>query len=173
MHSVIKLMGIKNPGQLHWLWLSILMMVLDQASKLLANSQLGFHIPVEILPIFNLNLTHNPGAAWSILSDASGWQRWFFLIFAIIVSGILVSWLKNLAADEKLSAIAFAMVIGGALGNAVDRIVHGYVIDFIQFHYHGWYFPTFNIADSAITIGVTLMLWDSFVQQRKQTGVTE
>jgi signal peptidase II len=172
MHSLIQRLGIEANSQLRWLWVSVAIIALDQITKLLANTQLGFHMPVEILPIFNLNLTYNYGAAWSILDDASGWQRWFFLIFAITVSIILVGWLTRLSADEKFSALAFVMVIGGALGNASDRIFHGYVIDFIQFHYGGWAFPTFNIADSAITIGVVLMLWDSLLQHRKESEVS-
>lgn len=171
MHSLLQRLGIEANSQLRWLWVSVAIIALDQITKLLANTQLGFQIPVEILPIFNLNLTYNYGAAWSILDDASGWQRWFFLVFAITVSIILVGWLTRLTAEEKLSALAFVLVIGGALGNASDRIFHGYVIDFIQFHYAGWAFPTFNVADSAITIGVVLMLWDSLLHHRKESEV--
>ncbi len=147
---------------LKWLWLSLLVIVLDQITKYMASTLLIYYKPLAVMPMFNLTLMHNPGAAFSFLSDAGGWQRWFFTIIAIGVSIFLVFWLKRLTDKQKLQVIALAMILGGAVGNVIDRIWLGYVVDFIQVYYDKWYWPAFNIADSAITIGAVLMIYDSF-----------
>jgi signal peptidase II len=152
---------------LHWLWVSLVVVVVDQATKLLASSLLGLYEPVAVLPFLNLMLAHNPGAAFSFLADAGGWQRWFFIGIALVVSGILAEWLRRLPHHEKGVAISLALVLGGAIGNVIDRITHGYVVDFIDFHYAGWHWPAFNVADAAITIGVVILLVDSFLPVRK------
>jgi signal peptidase II len=111
---------------------------------------------------------HNPGAAFSFLADAGGWQRWFFTIFAVGVSVMLVVWLRKVRlTTEPILAIALALVLSGAVGNVIDRIEHGYVVDFIHVHWQQAYFPAFNIADSAITIGAILLLWDAFADWRR------
>ena len=142
-------------------WLSALVIVLDQATKYLAETLLVMHQPVPVLPSFNLMLTYNTGAAFSFLADAGGWQRWFFLGLGSAVSIGLVIWLTRLKPEEKGLAVALALILGGAVGNLIDRAWLGQVIDFIQLYYDRWYWPAFNIADSAITIGATLLVVDS------------
>jgi signal peptidase II len=137
--------------------------LLDQFTKQLAEALLTAYQAVKVLPFFDLTLMYNTGAAFSILSDQGGWQRWFFVSLALIVSGVLVIWLKRLRPDEKWVALALALIIGGAIGNLIDRILFGQVIDFVHLHYHQYYWPAFNVADSAISIGVAIMLVDAFV----------
>lgn len=142
-----------------WLWLSALVIVLDQVSKWLVASHLHAYDSVRVLPVFNLVLVYNAGAAWSFLADASGWQRWFFTVLALVVSIGIVVWLRFLPRRQfRWRAAALALVLAGALGNVIDRLWHGYVIDFLQFHYHGWYYPAFNLADSAITVGALMLI---------------
>jgi signal peptidase II len=151
----------------HFGWLSILIIVLDQGTKHLAERLLILHQPVSVLPSFNLMLAYNTGAAFSLLADAGGWQRWFFLALGLVVSIGLIGWLQRLKPMEKRLALALALVLGGAVGNLIDRIFIGHVIDFIQVYYDHWYWPAFNIADSAITIGAALMVLDSLLGERK------
>jgi signal peptidase II len=145
-----------------WLWLSVLVIGLDQATKTLAEILLVMHRPIPVLPSFNLMLTYNPGAAFSFLADGGGWQRWFFLGLGTAVSIGLILWLRRLKPEEKRLALALALILGGAIGNLIDRAWLGHVIDFIQLYYDHWYWPAFNIADSAITLGATLLVLDSF-----------
>lgn len=145
-----------------WFWLSVLVIALDQATKTLAETLLVMHRPVPVLPSFNLMLTYNPGAAFSFLADAGGWQRWFFLGLGAAVSIGLSVWLHRLKPEEKRLALALALILGGAVGNLLDRVWLGQVIDFIQLYYDRWYWPAFNIADSAITLGAMLLVLDSF-----------
>ncbi|MGA9853178.1 MAG: signal peptidase II [Gammaproteobacteria bacterium] len=148
-----------NYGAWIWLWLSAAVILLDQASKYLISSHLAVYGSIRVLSVFNLMLLHNAGAAWSFLSGASGWQRWFFILLALTVSLAIVIWLRYMPRRQfRWRAAALALVLGGALGNVIDRLWHGYVIDFIQFHYHGWYYPAFNVADSAITIGAIMLI---------------
>lgn len=152
---------------LKWLWLSVVVIVLDQFTKALATDHLLMHDPVPVLPLFNLTLMHNTGAAFSFLSQAGGWQRWFFVAIAIIVSGALTAWLRQLQRHQAWLAMALALVLGGALGNVWDRIMLGYVVDFIDLYYGDWHWPAFNIADSAITIGAVMLLIDAVRGERK------
>lgn len=152
----------------HWLWLSLLVIVLDQATKQLAESVLTLYESVRVLPFFDLTLLYNKGAAFSFLNDQSGWQRWFFIILAIGVCVVLIGWLWRLKREERWIAVALSMIIGGAVGNVIDRILFGQVIDFLHFHYQHYYFPAFNIADSAITIGVIIMLYDALILAKKR-----
>jgi len=146
-------------GAWAWLWLSAVVIVLDRLSKYLISSHLHVYDSITLLPVFNLTLLHNTGAAWSFLADASGWQRWVFIALALAVSVGLIVWLRYLPRTQhRWRASALSLVLGGALGNVIDRLWHGYVIDFIQVHYHGWYFPAFNVADSAITIGAVMLI---------------
>jgi signal peptidase II len=152
-----------------WLPLSFALILFDQWTKawIERHYELGEYTPVFFwLDIIRL---HNPGAAFSFLADAGGWQRWFFTIFAVGVSAMLVVWLRKVRLKtEPILAIALALVLSGAVGNVIDRIEHGYVVDFIHVHWQGAYFPAFNIADSAITIGAILLLWDAFADWRRQ-----
>lgn len=151
-----------------WLWLSAAVIVLDQLSKWLVVSHLAVYDSIRVLPVFNLVLIHNPGAAWSFLAGASGWQRWFFTILALVVSAAIVVWMRFLPRREyRWRAIALALVLAGALGNVIDRLWHGYVIDFLQFHYQGWYYPAFNLADSAITVGAAMLILEGLFSRRR------
>ncbi len=151
-----------------WLPLSFALIVFDQWTKgwIERHYELGEYTPVFFwLDIIRL---HNPGAAFSFLADAGGWQRWFFTIFAVGVSVMLVVWLRKVRlTTEPILAIALALVLSGAVGNVIDRIEHGYVVDFIHVHWQQAYFPAFNVADSAITIGAILLLWDAFADWRR------
>jgi len=144
---------------LNWLWLSSLVIMLDQITKLAADKLLTLHLPVPVIPnFFNLTLAYNKGAAFSFLNDAGGWQRWFFTVLAMAVSVVLIFWIKNLSQRERWTAAALALILGGAIGNVIDRIIYGHVIDFIQWYYGRFYWPSFNIADSAITVGATILI---------------
>lgn len=153
---------------LKWLWLSALVVVLDQAAKHFAVQGLELHHALRVLPGFNLTLVHNTGAAFSFLRDAGGWQRWFFVGMAITVSVILVVWLARLAANRGRLACALCLILGGALGNLWDRINLGYVIDFIDVYAWTWHWPAFNIADSAITMGAIILIADSLWLDRAE-----
>lgn len=141
-----------------WLAVAGLVIILDQASKawLTARFALGESVPVT--SFFNLVFVFNPGASFSFLADAGGWQRWFFVVLALAISAWLLGMLRR-HAGERLLPAALAMVLGGALGNVIDRVRFGAVVDFLDFHAIGMHFPAFNVADSAITVGVALMLW--------------
>lgn len=130
----------------------------DQVTKILALSLLQPYAPVALLPMFNLTLAFNPGAAFSFLASADGWQRWFLSAIALAVSGYLVFWLRGLPASDRLQAVGLGLILGGAIGNLIDRLRLGEVIDFLDLHYAGWHWPAFNLADSGITIGVLLVL---------------
>ncbi|PKM43211.1 MAG: signal peptidase II [Gammaproteobacteria bacterium HGW-Gammaproteobacteria-1] len=152
---------------LKWLWLSVSVIALDQITKALASAQLVLHEPVAVLPTFNLTLMHNSGAAFSFLSQAGGWQRWFFVAVAVGVSLALGWWLQQLQRGQRWLAISLALVLGGALGNVWDRIVLGYVVDFVDLYYGDWHWPAFNVADSAITVGAIMLLLDAVRGERR------
>lgn len=149
-----------------YLWVPLLVIVLDQISKqwILANFYYGERL--NVLPFFDLVYARNFGAAFSFLSGAGGWQRWFFTLLAVGISALLVVWMRRQARTEWRSNLAFALVIGGAIGNVIDRLQHGFVVDFLDVYVviggssHHW--PAFNVADSAIVIGALLMIWDGF-----------
>jgi signal peptidase II len=151
---------------LAWYALAALVVVVDQFTKGLASGELAYGRPVEVFSWFNLTLQHNTGAAFSFLSNAGGWQRYFFSTVAIVISAGLVVWLYMMPRAQRLLALSLALILGGALGNLWDRLAQGYVVDFISVHYGAHFFPAFNIADSAITVGAILMLLDSFVASR-------
>lgn len=146
---------------LKWIWLAIVIVVFDQLTKYIASTSLELHQPLAVMPMFNWTLMHNPGAAFSFLANEDGWQRWFFATIAVVVSVVIFLWIKKLEQHEKWQAIALALILGGAVGNVIDRIWLGYVVDFIQIYYQQWYWPAFNIADSAISIGVVMIVVDS------------
>jgi len=155
---------LKNSGinkvAFAWLLFSAVIIVLDLWTKQIATDSLTLYRPVELTPWLNMTLAHNYGAAFSFLSDAGGWQRWLFTGLASVVTVVLVIWLLRLPANEKLIAAALSLVIGGAVGNLIDRIINGYVVDFIDVFYQDHHWPAFNLADSAITCGVILLLVD-------------
>jgi signal peptidase II len=150
-----------------WLAVSVLVVVLDQLTKYLAEAQLGYADPVAVLPSFNLTLLYNRGAAFSFLSEAGGWQRWFFVTVSVLAAVLITWWLRRLTPHQWLMALALALILGGAIGNLIDRLLLGHVIDFIQLYYGSFYWPAFNIADSAITLGAALVIWDSVFTRRE------
>jgi len=155
------------PKNALWLLLSLSLVLLDQYSKQSASGALDYGRALELTPWLNFTLMHNEGAAFSFMSSAGGWQRWFFVAISAGVSLVLALWLLRLKPSEKLIAVSLAFILGGALGNLWDRAVLGYVVDFISVHYHSRYFPTFNIADAAISIGAVLMIVDMIVNPEK------
>lgn len=144
-----------------WLSLAALVIMMDQISKLWISSRFAYGESLRITDFFNLVLAHNMGAAFSFLNDAGGWQRWMFSAIAIVASVWIVRLLRQ-HADETLFCLALAMVLGGALGNLIDRVAYGYVVDFLDFYWKENHFPAFNVADSAISVGAVLLLLDSF-----------
>ena len=143
---------------LKWLWLSGWVVVLDQLSKYAVSDLLHLYESVAVLPFFSITLLHNPGAAFSFLAGAGGWQRWMFTGIAVVVSVVFVVWIKRLPTTEKWQAVALSLILGGALGNVIDRLRFGYVVDFLDVYYQRWHWPAFNVADSAITVGVVILL---------------
>jgi len=150
---------------LRWLSLSAIVVVLDQLTKVWVERSFELYERLAVMPLFNLTLVYNEGAAFSFLSSAGGWQRWFFVVLGVVISLLLVGWLKRLDSSERLAAAALSLVLGGAVGNIIDRLFYGHVIDFIDIYYQSWHWPAFNIADSAIFVGVALLLLDSFKAQ--------
>lgn len=159
----------KGPARL-WLWLSALVVVLDQATKALAELYLDPIRPSNLLPFFDLRLAYNSGAAFSFLSDAGGWQRTFFIVLTLVVLAFLLHWLWGLKGSNRLLPAGLTLIIGGAVGNLIDRVATGEVVDFLDFYYQSWHWPAFNIADSAITVGVLLLLVDSLFFSGKAGG---
>jgi len=151
-----------------WLWLGVsaLVIVLDWITKQQASEALELYRPVEVMSWLNITLAHNYGAAFSFLNDAGGWQRGFFIVLASVVSVVLLVWLLRLPRREWRTALGLALVLGGAIGNLIDRVRLGYVVDFIDVHFGDWHYPAFNVADSAITCGVILLLLDALVLGR-------
>lgn len=166
------MMSILASTGLRWLWLAVVVVFLDQLSKHLVVSNLMLHEALPLLPSLNLLRAENTGAAFSFLSGASGWQRWFFIALAVTVSVFLLAWLRRLSAGQQLQAVALAMILGGALGNLYDRALYGYVVDFIDVYYQDWHFPIFNIADSAITVGAVLLILDALLHSGSKPDTT-
>lgn len=146
----------------------MLVVLLDWQTKQWVSETLALYRPREVFSWLNITLAHNYGAAFSFLSDAGGWQRWFFIILASLVSLVLLAWLIRLPRKEWLTALGLALILGGAIGNLLDRIQLGYVVDFVDVYYKNWHFPAFNVADSAITCGVILLLLDAFLISRRK-----
>lgn len=154
-----------NPNWWRWLLLALLVVVLDHVTKALVVSHFELHEGRQVTSFFNLVRAHNPGAAFSFLAGAGGWQRWFFTALAVAAS-VFITWLLRQHGQQRLFACALALILGGAVGNGIDRVWHGHVIDFLQFHAGGWAFPSFNIADSAITLGAALLILDEWRRWR-------
>ena len=165
--------GKFRPWPVTWLLLTAGVILADWQTKQWVSEALVLYRPQEVTSWLNITLAHNYGAAFSFLSDAGGWQRWFFVVLASGVSLVLTVWLLRLPREEWLTGMALGLVIGGAVGNLVDRVQLGYVVDFIDVHFKGWHYPAFNVADSAITVGVALLLIDglffSAARNRKPT----
>ena len=155
-------------GASNWLWLALAVVLLDQWTKYLVVDNLDEFQEIVLLPVLDLMRLHNEGAAFSFLGDASGWQRWLFTSLGIAVSAGILVWLRRLpASGAHLLAAGLSLVLGGALGNVIDRVLWGHVIDFIRVHYEQWYFPAFNVADSAITVGAALLILDNLLDYRR------
>ena len=159
-------------GRLGWLWLTLLVLVIDLTTKVYFDNSLQMYQQIVVIPdLFSWTLAYNTGAAFSFLADSAGWQRWLFALIAVVVSTVLVVWLKRLGRNDTWLAIALALILGGALGNLYDRIAYGHVVDFILVHWQNrWYFPAFNFADSAICVGAVMLALDMF--KSKKTGET-
>ncbi|WP_334469361.1 signal peptidase II [Arsenophonus sp. PmNCSU2021_1] len=164
---------MKNPicsTGLRWLWLTVVILIVDLGSKQLILNNFQLYESIPLMPYFNLAYAQNPGAAFSFLADKGGWQRWFFALVAIVICVVLIVMMYRQSVNKKLSNIAYALVIGGALGNLCDRLVHGFVVDFIDFYVGDWHWPTFNIADMAICLGAVFIILDSFINTDKKAS---
>ncbi len=159
---------LKQSG-VRWLWLAALVFIADISIKYLVMNGMGYGWDnrIEVLPFFNFLYVHNYGAAFSFLSDQAGWQRWFFTAIAFAVCGMLIFWMSKLPAKEKWNNIAYAMIVGGALGNVYDRLVHGFVVDYLDVFWKNYHWPAFNLADAAICIGAAMIILDGF--RKKQS----
>ena len=154
--------------------ITAVVVLIDQVSKRSMSQWLGLCEPgrcevVDVLPIFQLVVVHNTGAAFSFLADAGGWQRWFLTLVSLVVSIVIAIWMLRLKANEKLLAISLSLILGGAIGNLIDRAFQGYVVDFLLFYYEDWYFPAFNVADSAVSVGAALMILDVLLSSGRGT----
>lgn len=158
----------ENANWWHWLGLVLLVVAIDLATKAWASSSLVYGQPVELLPVFDLRLLHNTGAAFSFLASAGGWQRWLFTSITLVVSVMILLWMRRVPKEQWWLSLALGLILGGALGNLWDRVTLGHVVDFISVHWDEHYFPAFNIADSAITVGTCLMLLDIVLQKDEQ-----
>ena len=157
----------KSSGSLlPWLAIALIVIVLDQFAKTLILGSFQLNESREVTSFFNVVRVHNTGAAFSFLAGASGWQRWFFIGLGTLAAVVLV-WMLRRHGGQRLFAWALSLILGGALGNVIDRLLHGYVVDFIQVHHRSWTFPSFNVADSAISIGAALLLLDELLRVRR------
>lgn len=152
-------------GATRWLWLAAVVIVADQLSKWWVVNAFELYQRVELLSWLGMTRLHNTGAAFSFLADAGGWQRWFFVGLGVVVSAGVLVWLRSLPrSGQAILACGLALIVGGALGNVIDRVVYGYVVDFISVHYQqDWFFPAFNVADSAISVGAFFLILDMIV----------
>ena len=164
--NTVATLSIGRSG-IRWLWISLLVIVVDQLSKLWIERTMVLGDSFVVLPVLDIVRAHNSGAAFSFLADAGGWQRWAFTLLAVGVSIALVIWMRKLAlATQGLLAFGLTLILGGAIGNVIDRVEHGYVVDFVHAHWGPHYFPAFNVADAAISIGAVLVILDSLLEGR-------
>ncbi|PTB83083.1 lipoprotein signal peptidase [Pseudidiomarina aestuarii] len=159
----------KRASGLRFLWLTLLLIALDQISKQWVIRVFDLYESIQIMPYLNFTYVRNYGAAFSFLSDQGGWQRWLFTFLAIAISIVLVIWLRRNPANLWRQNLAFALILAGAIGNVIDRIIYGYVIDFLDVYVNEWHWPAFNVADMAITLGAILMLLEAFFEQRESS----
>lgn len=158
----------KTKSGLIWLWLSLSTIIIDLLIKYEVVQHFEFGESLNVLPIFNLTYTRNTGAAFSFLAEHSGWQKYFFLALAVIISGALVVMLARNSISKKLENVAYALIIGGALGNAIDRAYNGYVVDYLDFYWDIYHYPVFNFADIAIVVGAGLLILESLMDSKKK-----
>lgn len=156
----------RSPNSLIWLGLALLVLLFDQFTKVLILGHFQYGDSQPVTAFFNLVRAHNSGAAFSFLSDAGGWQRWFFTAIGVLAALFMV-WLLRSHTGQTLFCWAISLVLGGAVGNVVDRLLYGYVVDFLDFHWGHWHFPAFNVADSAITLGAGLLILDELLRVRR------
>ena len=149
-------------GALRWLWCSLAVVVADQATKVAAVALLDPASSVELIPTIDLVLAYNPGAAFSFLSTAGGWQRWLFIGLAVAICGFILHWMRDIPRGARWLPLALSLIVGGAVGNVIDRVRIGAVVDFIDFHVGDWHWPAFNVADSAICVGAALLVLGVF-----------
>ncbi|HEY0207449.1 signal peptidase II [Acerihabitans sp.] len=155
---------------LRWLWLALVVLIIDLGSKQLVMQHFMLHESLPLIPFFNIFYAQNFGAAFSFLADKGGWQRWMFAIIALVIAVALMVLMYRSESRQRMTNCAYALIIGGALGNLFDRLVHGVVIDFIDFYVGDWHFPTFNVADSAICIGAFLIVLEGFMRPADKTA---
>ncbi len=153
---------------LRWLWLTALVLVSDILIKQYVYQNFKLYEPIEVMPFFNLMYAQNFGAAFSFLADEGGWQRWFFAGIAVAISLILMVMMYRESATKRLNNIAYALIIGGAIGNLIDRLMHGFVVDYLDVYVGDWHWPTFNLADMGICIGAALIIIESFLPSEKK-----
>lgn len=158
----------KQTSGLIFLWLSAVVFVVDLFTKYIVVTNFQLYESINILPIFNLTYARNYGAAFSFLADHSGWQKYFFILLAVVISAVLIYFLSQNKKEQKLLNYAYSLIIGGALGNMADRAYHGFVVDFLDFYWKHWHYPTFNVADIAISVGAVLLAVDAFKNGDKQ-----
>lgn len=159
-------------GALHWLWLSAFVVAADHLSKALIVFNLELYERVELLPVFALTRLHNTGAAFSFLATAGGWQRWFFITIAVTVTALVCVWLRRMPRrGQGWLAASLALIVGGAVGNVIDRVARGHVVDFLSVHWDRWFFPAFNVADSAITVGAVILIVQSLFEGRRKQKI--
>lgn len=157
---------VRGNGLLVWLGIAMLVVVLDQITKTLILGAFQYGDSRHVTDFFNIVRVHNTGAAFSFLAGASGWQRWFFVGLGVVAS-VFILWMLRTQGHQKLFACALSLILGGAIGNVVDRLLHGYVVDFLDFHWSGSHFPAFNVADSAISVGAALLIFDEIRRVRR------
>lgn len=152
---------------LPWVVVTAVAIVADQLTKLAVMRRFDLYETITVLPVLQLTRTHNEGAAWSFLADAGGWQRWMFSGLALVVSAVILVWLRRIdTVRQKVLPLGLTLIMGGALGNVIDRLRFGYVVDFVAAHWKGHYFPAFNVADACITVGAMLLIYDAFFEGR-------
>ena len=155
-----------SSGMLQWLGLAFILLLADQFTKVLIVGYYHLGDSTTVTSFFNIVRVHNSGAAFSFLAGASGWQRWFFTVLGFVAAAVII-WMLKSHPGQKLFSFAMACILGGAVGNVIDRLVHGYVVDFLDFHWRGMHFPAFNVADSAITVGAICLILDEFLRVKK------
>jgi len=153
-------------GMLHWLGLAFILLMVDQFTKVLIVGYYHLGDSTYVTSFFNVVRVHNSGAAFSFLAGASGWQRWFFTVIGFVAAAVII-WMLKSHPGQRLFSFAMACILSGAIGNVIDRLMYGYVVDFLDFHWQGWHFPAFNVADSAITVGAVCLILDELLRVRR------